>query len=348
MKFAIHHSTNYQFSKRWIDYCEANNITYKIVDAYDTNIINNLKDCDVFLWQFTQARYEDKLMAKQLLYSIEASGVKVFPDFKSSWHFDDKIAQKYLLESLDVPFIKSYVFYTKKSSIKWLEQTTFPKVFKLRGGASSMNVFLVNNFKEAKKIVNKAFSRGFSSYNWKFRFLEAVRKFRKQQGSFKAILGLILYSWKRYPNDHAKFMGNEKGYVYFQDFIPKNNYDIRIIIVNNKSFAVKRLNRENDFRASGSGNIIYDKSQIDERCVELAFNVNKKLMAQCVAFDFIFDEHLNPLIVEISYAFSPSAYDKCEGYWDENLQWFSGEFNPYGWMIEGLRSSTKSKLIKHT
>ena len=340
MKFAIHHTSNYQFSKRWIDYCKANNISYKIVDAYHTDIINNIKDCDFFLWQFTQAKYEDKLMAKQLLYSIETSGIKVFPDFKSSWHFDDKIAQKYLLESLNLPFIKSNVFYTKQSAINWLKQTTFPKVFKLRGGASSMNVFLVRNFNEAIKLVNKSFSKGFNNFNWKFRFLEAIRRFSYKDGSLKTILVLILQSLKRYPSDNAKYMGNEKGYVYFQDFIPNNSYDIRIIVINNKAFGIKRLNRENDFRASGSGNIVYDKNQIDERCVELAFNVNEKLMSQCVAFDFILNEHESPLIVEISYAFSPGPYDKCEGYWDDNLNWFAGEFNPYGWMIEGLMVSS--------
>ena len=41
-----------------------------------------------------------------------------------------------------------------------------------------------------------------------------------------------------------------------------------------------------------------------------------------------------PKIVEISYGFSPEGYDPCPGYWDKNLTWHEGKFNPYGWMVE--------------
>ncbi len=336
MKFAIHHSSKYQFSKRWIDYCEANNINYKIVDAYDTDIVNQVKDCDCFLWQFTQSRYDDKLMAKKLLNSLEFTGIKVFPNFKTSWHFDDKLAQKYLLESLEVPFIKSYVFYTKQSAENWLRETTFPKVFKLRGGAGSMNVYLAKNKNQAISLVNKAFGKGFDSLNWKHRFNEEIRKFKISKESIKNLLGLIFILFKKYPNDYSKFSANEKGYAYFQDFMPDNKFDIRVIVIDDKAFAIKRMNRKDDFRASGSGTIIYNKEEINEKCIEIAFEVNEKIQSQCIAYDFVFDSENNPLIIEISYAFSPGPYDKCEGYWDANMNWYKGSFNPYGWIIESL------------
>ncbi len=50
------------------------------------------------------------------------------------------MAQKYLLESIAAPLVDSYVFYSKKEAIKWVEETSYPKVFKLAGGASSSNV----------------------------------------------------------------------------------------------------------------------------------------------------------------------------------------------------------------
>jgi glutathione synthase/RimK-type ligase-like ATP-grasp enzyme len=50
----------------------------------------------------------------------------------------------------------------------------------------------------------------------------------------------------------------EKNYVYFQDFIPQNDFDIRIIVIGKRAFAIKRMVRKGDFRASGSGNIKYD------------------------------------------------------------------------------------------
>ena len=76
-----------------------------------------------------------------------------------------KLGQKYLLEAIGAPCIPSYVFYDKKDAIKWLNKTTFPKVFKLRGGASSVNVKLIKNRKQAIKIIRKSFTKGFKNFN---------------------------------------------------------------------------------------------------------------------------------------------------------------------------------------
>ena len=128
----------------------------------------------------------------------------------------------------------------------------------------------------------------------------------------------------------------EKGYVYFQEFIPDNKFDIRVIVVGEKAFALKRLVRKNDFRASGCGNIVYNKSEIDERCIQISFNVNEKLKCQSIAFDYVFDENNNPFIVEISYGFDVKAYDPCPGYWDSSLKWHDARFKQQEWMIENL------------
>jgi len=30
------------------------------------------------------------------------------------------------------------------------------------------------------------------------------------------------------------------------------------------------------------------------------------------------------------------GYDPCEGFWDKDLNWQEGLFNPYGWMVQIL------------
>ena len=57
---------------------------------------------------------------------------------------------------------------------------------------------------------------------------------------------------------------------------------------------------------------------------------------QSVAFDFVEDEHSNPLIVEISYGFGTKGIDNAPGYWDSSLQWHDGKINPQGWMVEEM------------
>lgn len=333
-KIAIHYREQ-SFSENWIKYCRDNNISYKIVDAYKSDIVKQLEDCDAFMWHYHHSDYRNMLFAKQLLYSLEQRGMKVFPNFNTNWHFDDKVGQKYLLEAIGAPLVPSYVFYTKKEALEWINKTTFPKVFKLRGGAGSANVKLARTKSQAKKFIKKAFGRGFSQFDRLGHLKERFSRFRQGKDTFigvsKGIARLFI------PTEFAKMYHREKGYVYFQDFIPNNSFDIRVVVVGNKAFALKRLVRKGDFRASGGGNIIYDKDQIDDRCVMIAFEVNEKIQSQSIAYDFVFDKDNNPLIVEISYGYAAPAYDKCEGYWDRDLNWHKGEnFDFCGWMVVNL------------
>lgn len=325
------------FAPRWIEYCKNCDIDYKLVNVYDSDIVQQLADCDVFMWHHNHGDYKDALFAKQLLWALNIGGKKVFPDYYTNWHFDDKVGQKYLLESIGAPIVPSFVFYRKTDAIRWLKGTTFPKVFKLRGGASSANVILVNNYSQAKRLVNKAFGRGFSQSAGYRGFKDKLRKFKQGKTTFIEVVKSVAKIF--IPNDFTKYHAPEKGYVYFQNFIPNQMFDIRVCVIGDKAFALKRYVRDNDFRASGSGNIEYNHMDIDIRCVEIAFSINKKLKTQSIAYDFVFDKDNQPLILEISYGYAASAYDYCEGYWTDDMQWHSGShFNFCGWMIDNLIS----------
>ncbi len=339
MTIAIHHQ-NDSFSNRWIAYCQNNGIEYKLVNAYDSDIIQQVEDCDAFMWHFYHVDYRAMQMAKALILSLEAIGVRCFPDSKTCWHFDNKVWQKYLLEAVDAPLVPSYVFYTEKEAMEWAGKTTLPKVFKLKGGAGASNVKLAHSQKEAERLIKQCFGKGFSQYRWQDYLKEEWRKYKEKKSTLHDVLRPLYYGVKRYPTEFAHYQQNEIGYAYFQDFIPGNSYDIRVCVVGDRAFALKRMTRKGDFRASGSGAIVYDKQQIDERCVQIAFEVNKKLKTQSIAFDFVFDNNRNPLIVEISYGYAVKAYDLCEGYWSEDMQWHEGtHFDFCGWMIKNLIES---------
>lgn len=329
---AIHNNKSTDlFHFRWIEYCDKTNIPYKLVNCYDNNIIQQLKGCSALMWHYHQASPTDIVMAKSLLFSLEQSGTKVFPDFNTAWHFDDKVAQKYLLEALETDLVPTWVFYDKKTANKWIDKVSFPKVFKLKGGAGSQNVQLAKTKQEARALANQAFGKGFRAYDGWGSIKERVRKWRLG----KTTLLDVAKGFARLVNPprYAKVMGNEMNYLYFQEFIANNDSDIRIVVIDGKAFGIKRMNRENDFRASGSGFILYNKDSIDERYVKAAFEIHRKLKAQCIAYDFVMDNN-KPLLIEISYGFANGGYDACVGYWDEKMNWYEGTFNPYGWMVE--------------
>ena len=331
MKIAIHHRSG-SFSDRWIAYCQQKSIDYKIVNCYDSDIVEQVKDCDALMWHHHHADYKDALTAKRILFALEHAGVKVFPNFHTGWHFDDKVAQKYLLEAIDAPLVPSYVFYDKNEALDWAETTTYPKVFKLKGGAGAANVKLVRSNKEASKLINTAFGKGFSQFDRLGNLKERYRKYKSGKdtllGVAKGVGRLII------PTEFAKLQSRERGYVYFQDFIPNNTFDTRVVVVNGYAAAERRMVRKGDFRASGSGQFSYDDINIET--IRIALEVSIKLKLQSCAYDFVFDENENPLIVEMSYGFGVDGISNVPGYWDSSLQWHEGKFNPQGWMVEAL------------
>src|SRR5690625_3298555 len=92
MKIAIHHRPG-SFSDRWIEYCDQEKISYKIVNCYENDIIEQVADCDVLMWHHHHGHFKDVLAARKILFALEHAGIKVFPDFHTGWHFDDKVAQ---------------------------------------------------------------------------------------------------------------------------------------------------------------------------------------------------------------------------------------------------------------
>lgn len=335
MKIAIHNRHG-SFSDGWIEHCKKKHIDYKLVNAYDNDIVEQIRDCNAFMWHHHHTDYRDNLFAKQLLFSLQVSGIKVFPDFNTGWHFDDKVGQKYMLEAIDAPLVPSYVFYTKKEAMQWIEHTEFPKVFKLRGGAGSHNVMLAHNSSEAIRFIKNAFGKGFSQKNIHHLLSDDMLKFKSGKVSiFYIIKDIAAFYLKQ--ETFRKMSSREKGYVYFQEFIPNNTFDIRVCVIGDKAFAIKRMVREHDFRASGSGNIIYAKAEIDERCIKIAFDISSRLKLQCVGMDFVLDKDNNPLIVEMGYGFTAAGYAQCEGYWTSDMEWHEGKgFNFCGWMVENL------------
>jgi hypothetical protein len=139
----------------------------------------------------------------------------------------------------------------------------------------------------------------------------------------------------------ANIKGRERGYVYFQEYIPLNSFDIRIVVIGDKAFAIKRMVRRNDFRASGSGMILYEKEHFKPDTVQLAFVLAGRLKTQSAAFDFIYKGD-QAYVIEVSFGFIKEGYDLCQGYWTEDLCWHEGPFNPYGWMVEDLIKHVKA------
>jgi hypothetical protein len=148
-----------------------------------------------------------------------------------------------------------------------------------------------------------------------------------------------------FPPPDERRRPREKGYVYFQELLPGVDHDIRIIVIGNRAFGIKRYIRKGDFRASGSGIICYDHKEIPEECIKTAFKINTKIQAQCIAYDFMISNSTIHLL-EISYSFTSESYLKCPGYWDDKLCWHEGKFTPEYFMIKDFLKLIENKNAK--
>ena len=341
---AIHDSQS-GFNPRWVDYCSKEKIPFKLVNCYASNIIDDLKGCSALLWHHSHSDPRDLLIAWQILSALEHTGLRVFPDFRTAWHFDDKVGQKYLFEAMDIPTLSAHVFVERASALDWAANTDYPKVFKLRHGAGSAGVKLVQSEMQARRLIRKAFGRGFAVYAPWDNLKERFHKWRL--GKYDAMeLAKAIFRFV-YPPQFSRILGRQKGYVYFQDFAPDNDSDIRVIVIGERAFGIKRWVRPGDFRASGSGNFSYEPEHIDSSSIELAFESARKLGSSCTAFDFVRKTDGSLVVLEMSYGFDQQGYDPCPGYWDSGLNWHAGEFSPQGWIIDMILDDARNSVKRN-
>lgn len=315
------------WSMRWKKYCEQNGIEVDMYDLFKVeNVIETLKKYDILLWHFGQYDYAQMLEARSILYSAKAVGVKTFPAFEEAWHFDDKVAEMYALQAVGASIPKSEVYYSYDFLVEAIDagRIDFPIVAKLRTGSGSHNVKLIKNkrqllkyakrmlkgsgFNPAPSLAYKASSNLRSSHDW---------------STFKAKIKRIPEFLRTLAG--AKEFPHEKRYVYLQEFVPNDNFDMKVVVVNGKCSGFCRPVRSHDFRASGGGEVYNDNEKLTREVVRQAFLAADKLQLRCVGFDFVIDNQTGtPKIVEMSYGFMSSALYNVGGYYDRDYKWHEG------------------------
>lgn len=344
MKIAIHFtgnldSKNYAF--RWDGYLKEKGVEVLKCDLTDPENLNKLKTCSGVMWHWYHV-FPDKFVAPKILNAIQFGlNIPVFPDIKTAWHFDDKIAQYFFLSLIDSPIAKSWFFINKKEASDFINSANFPLIFKLGVGAGSVNVFKLTNKEEAHQKLNEIFDKGIYPYsNYEY---ELGNKYSVGTNKFDMIKDLLLNKdiTKHVNKETHWYYQIEKNYFYVQEFLAGNDFDVRVTVIGNRAFAFRRFNRENDFRASGSGKINYEINEIPTEAIKIAFEVSKRGEFQSMAYDFLFDSENKLKIIEISYSYVNKAVYDCEGYWDSDLNFHKGNFWPEECHVEDFLNKIK-------
>ncbi|MDX9920203.1 MAG: hypothetical protein RB289_09535 [Paludibacter sp.] len=321
----IQHST--VWNNPWIEYCKKSNLGYEVIDLFQIESIDVIRKFDVLLWHFGGYVFEDMLEARSLLNVAESLGLKVFPGFKENWHFDDKIAEMYALQSVNAPIPASKVFYDIETFNNWLRNNTeFPVVAKLRTGSGSHNVKLFKHKSALQRYASRMFGRGYDpSPSLLYKTSSNIRSSHNK--------ATFISKFKRIPEflfilKNAKKFPNEKGYVYLQEFVPNDGYDMKVVVVGDKLSGVVRPVRSHDFRASGGGEVFFDKKYFTKEIIQSAFRITDELGMQCIGYDYVVNKQTGEaLIVEMSYGFSHMAILSAQGYFDRDCVWHDEPLN---------------------
>lgn len=329
-------SGRYQsFSRTWHGTLTEAGHEVRLVDAFGRELFHDLKGCDGFMWWFAHLPLP-RNFAKRLLPAVEHGlGIPVFPSWRTIWHFDDKLAQQYLLEAAGIPVPETYIFWRAHDARAFLATARYPLVIKLASGITSENVALLHSAEEGRYWVQRLFWNGAVTLRREGLNVPAQEMRRRLAGAARLALSGT-------PPALGERTDLQKGYLLLQEFLDGNAFDTRITVIGDRAFGFRRFNRPDDFRASGSGRIDWDPAPIAEDGVRMAFQVARTLGTQSVAVD-VLRRNGQPVINEISYYYEGWAIADCPGHWKleagqppttQPLTWVPGHVKPEDAILE--------------
>ena len=116
-------------------------------------------------------------------------------------------------------------------------------------------------------------------------------------------------------------MSLERGYAYFQEFVPGNSYKTAITVIGDRAFGLAHYNGPNDFRSNGE-KYDYDPKHIELTCVQKAFEISERLGFSMMSYDFL-SHHGEPVVLEMALHYSGIGIHP--GDWKQNLEWVSSK-----------------------
>jgi glutathione synthase/RimK-type ligase-like ATP-grasp enzyme len=301
---------------------DENKIEFDVLDLDRHDWIEKIHPYDVILWKPSYMGPRSSAQFQAKVYFMERYCKKlVVPNYDTIWHFENKIAQHYLFEKFKIPTPETTVTFNYQDAIAKLAGETWPLVFKEPYGAGSVNVKMVDDFKTAKNVMTETFSHQL--------WMQAKPGFSSM---LMFALSNVTKPWFRKKIKKKIFDIEYFEAAYWQKYIPGNDSDLRITVIGNKyAFGFWRKNRKNDFRASGSGMLDYEKA-VPEEAVKMCLRISRELNFDSMAYDILIDGSSNFLISEMSYGYLDRAIFNASGVYesvnDGGIEFKKGNFWP--------------------
>lgn len=235
---------------RWTKYCQfldRNSFPYDLYNIHTHDWIENAAKYDIVIGHPSSELFHLEEMRRKYFFLETYLGKTCYPSTNHAVLFEDKSLQAYISKVFGIPFANTYVSHDKNDAMHLAENLPYPVVCKIVPSSGSAGTELVRTRKRGRAIVEQAFSRiGRKSHLVYFR---------------------------------------QKNYIYFQEYVPNDGYDIRAIVIGNWVFGYYRKVLADDFRASGMG--LVERRALPEEAMEIARKANEIIKSPMLAVDML-------------------------------------------------------------
>lgn len=250
-------------SPRWTKYrrfLETNAFPFGIYDLHSSAWFSKAQEYDVVVGiDSCEASHLDEIRRKHYVLEMKMQK-RCYPGYHDVVLYEDKILEAYMSEVYGLPFVKTYIFNSKEEALGAVDTLAYPLVSKVVPCSSSVGVELVTTPSRCQTIIRRAFS-------------------------------------PRGRRTHIPYAA-QKDYVYFQEYVPNDGYDIRIIVVGNKVFGYYRKVPEGDFRASGMG--VVEKRELPAEAIQIARQAYDVVQGPMLVVDLLRSTAGKYFIIEMS------------------------------------------------
>ncbi len=162
MKFGILNEKN-GMEISYIKACEDLNIDYEVIDFVSNQWWENVikSDCNGFLIRASGDNEVNKnLFNERLFYVNKYLKKPLYPSYESILLYENKRMQAYWLAVNKFPHPKTWVFYSKKEAREFVDKyENYPLLFKPNLGGKAEGVKFVENKFQAKKLIDRLFTK---------------------------------------------------------------------------------------------------------------------------------------------------------------------------------------------
>lgn len=257
----------------------------------------NFKDKFVIYTSSEDIGYHYKSYIEDVILGLHLQGAHLIPDYKFLRANNNKLFMEILRDITDdsnVRSLESYKLGVLEDIFKHKSELSKSTnhVLKTASGAMSKGVSLSNSFDDLYQKARKISK----SFNLKSDIKDFIRK----------------YYFKGY-----KMESRFRNKFIIQEFVPNLKNDWKILVYWDKVYVLKRFVRENDFRASGSGNFVFDK-EIPDGLLDFAYSIRQKFDVPNISIDVCYDGAEFYLIEFQAIYFGTTTIGKSEYFYQKS------------------------------